>query len=45
MLFLCYNQASLKKKTVSGGAAGCLKKGRLGIFYFHFCKKNNFFQK
>ena len=29
-------QASLKRKSVSGGAAGCLKKGRLGTFFFTF---------
>ena len=28
-----------KKNSVSGGAAGCLKKGQLGTFFFHFCKK------
>ena len=31
--------ASLKKISVSGEAAGCLKKGRLGTFVFYFCKK------
>ena len=30
------NKASLKKKSVSGGVAGCLKKGRLGTFFFIF---------
>ena len=34
-------EASLKKDSVSGGPAGCLKKVRLG-FFFHFCKKNLF---
>ena len=37
--------ASLKKKSVSGGPAGCLKKVRLQTFFFHFCKKKKFFQK
>ena len=34
------HQASLKKKSVSGGAARCLKKGQLGTSFFHFCKNN-----
>ena len=30
------SEASLKKNYVSGGVAGCLKKGRLGTFFFFF---------
>ena len=31
------------KKSVSGGAAGCLKKGPTGDFFFHFCNFHFFF--
>ena len=38
------NLGQSKKKSVSGGAAGCLKKGRLGTLFFIFAKKNNFYK-
>ena len=38
-------KASLKKKSVSGGPAGCLKKGRLETFFFNFSFFFFFFSK
>ena len=33
---LSLHEASLKKNSVSGEATGCLKKGRLGTYFFFF---------
>ena len=36
VIAMLMSEASLKKNSVSGGVAGCLKKGGLGTFFFAF---------